>query len=141
MIVCFTGSYFLQLLIFVQSVLAPTVVSISMDQIAIMADKIIEFSTPPNAQRTVAGSLVSSSSQQFSLPSTSDPLTKIEALSLRMDSLYRDCKPSNLYCRCSRSRDTYPSSSRSNYCLYHTKCLDRAYKCFPLCSFPKCSGN
>lgn len=69
-----------------QSILAPMANSSSMDQIAMMPDKIIEFSMPPT-KTAGAGSLVALYSQQSFLPTSSELLSKIEALSRCMDSL------------------------------------------------------
>lgn len=64
-----------------QSILAQTTVSRSMDQIVPMADKKIEFSVIQTIQKIVAGSLVASASQQFSLPNYSDLMSKIVSFS------------------------------------------------------------
>lgn len=76
----------------IESILAPIVDASSIDQIATMADKVIEFRTPPATKTTSDGSLIASTSQQSSLPTSSELLNKIEALTRHMDPICQDCK-------------------------------------------------
>lgn len=74
----------------VQSILVCTLNANSMDHIAAMANKIIEFSAQPATKVTSSNSLATATSQQSCYLSPTDLLSKIDALTHQMNSLCQD---------------------------------------------------
>ena len=94
----------------------------SVEQLATMADYILEFSSKLNH--------FSSSMEKL--------LAKIDTLTHRLENLELE-KRLPRFCKRSRSTFRTRESNTSGYCWYHANFGDRAHKCLKLCSFG--SGN
>ncbi|XP_029635005.1 uncharacterized protein LOC115210542 [Octopus sinensis] len=119
--------FFSQLLPNVQSILATTVDSNSLDQIATIADKIIEFTV----QHTCSGPVVASSTITKSSPTLHDDiLERIDALARRMDTLSREHASSRRPRSRSRSKSRSSSSTPTVSSLgwYHATFKDKAHR-------------
>eukprot|EP00106_Octopus_bimaculoides_P003445 XP_014770887.1 PREDICTED: uncharacterized protein LOC106869596 [Octopus bimaculoides] len=116
----------------VQTILATAVDTNTMNQLATMADKILEFADQPAPHHFCSCSEVSSTA---SSSLHDDILEKLASLTCRMDVLWGG------HTRSLRSRswshscltDSFPSSSR--LCWYHTRYQHKACECIQLCSF------
>lgn len=112
------------------SLLAPTMDACSLDQLAAMADQILEFS----AQST--HSMVTSTTKPVSR-SSQNILEPLEALRHRMNALWAICSSP----RCQRIRGSShlrprsPGRAKSNLCLYHARFSSKAYRYIPPYSF------
>ncbi|XP_029651974.1 uncharacterized protein LOC115225165 [Octopus sinensis] len=97
---------------------------ITVDQLATMADKVLEIYGHPSSH-----SAASDKSSPLSYDAISD---KLDVLTRQMDALCRD------YRRCSRSRSRSASrtpQSHSGLCWYHSKFAGKAHTCIQPCSF------
>ncbi|XP_029648847.1 uncharacterized protein LOC115222668 [Octopus sinensis] len=119
--------FFSRLPAYIQTVLATGLETNTVDQIATMADKMVEFAVQPSSRSACACSQTSSASIEG--------LSKlIETLTKRMDAMCRDGK------RSSKSRSRSRSSSRSTQsksglCWYHSKYGENAHRCTQPCTY------
>ncbi|XP_014782578.1 uncharacterized protein LOC106878010 [Octopus bimaculoides] len=124
----------------IQMILAMALEYNTVDQIATMVDKILEFSRQPSSHGACVCSkaplAASFNSSSLSHDAISD---KLDVLTQWMDSL---CQDNTCFSRsCSRSRSA-PRASRSHsrLCWYHSNFADKVHKCIQPCSL-KPSGN
>ncbi|XP_029639498.1 uncharacterized protein LOC115214442 [Octopus sinensis] len=119
--------FFSRLPAYIQTVLATALESNTVDHIATMADKMVEFAVQPSSRSACVCSQASSASFEG--------LSKqIESLTKRMDAMASDGK------RFSRSRSRSRSSSRSTQsksglCWYHSNFGEKAHKCIQPCTY------
>eukprot|EP00106_Octopus_bimaculoides_P003443 XP_014770885.1 PREDICTED: uncharacterized protein LOC106869595 [Octopus bimaculoides] len=135
--------FFSRLLPNVQSILATTADSNSFDQIATMADKIIEFTVQLTSHHTCSDPVVASSTTTKSSPSSHDNiLERVNALARHMDTLWQEHASSH-HPRSrshSKSRSSSSTPTVSNLCWYHATFKDKVPQCIQPCLF-QLSGN
>ena len=131
----------------IQLILASTPQTISLEDLSLLADKILEVASPhPSVAalppRTPPPPTMHEHNQQFAaLQGQINQLTaQLQALSTQLDS-----RDQPRFCGRSRSRSRFsrPSFSRSSsrtrlspYCWYHERFGTAAHKCNPPCTFP-----
>ena len=121
----------------VQLILAPTAGTLPVDQVATMADKILEVPTPASisAINPLAPSSTSHSTEVADLRCQVNQLTsQVESLvsQLQLQSHARGRSKS----RSSFSpRNSYPAAQPPQYCWYHRRYGNRARNCTQPCSF------
>ena len=134
-----TPAFFNVLLLSAQLILASTADTLPLDQIAAIADKILEVATPaPNI----------SALQQTTPPASISPPTELatqrtkgEQLTAQVESLvnHLQLQPSR-YTR-NRSPSLIRRSSLPPICWYHRRHGNNARKCTPPCSFHSATPN
>ncbi|XP_014774470.1 uncharacterized protein LOC106872118 [Octopus bimaculoides] len=123
--------FFSRLPAHVRTILATALDANTIDQVATMADKILEFSAQPAYGACVSSEASSIASHKSS---TFDVLAdKIDKLTRRVNDLCRTkCSSS---CSRDRSRRNSPSKTQPGMCYYHAKFADKAHKCIQPCSY------
>ncbi|XP_029652274.1 uncharacterized protein LOC115225454 [Octopus sinensis] len=130
--------FFSRLPAHVQTMLATALESVSVDQIATMADKILEFSRPSPSQ----GLYACTEPPPTPSPTKNSLAKKIDALTQRINDLCRAIgrRPRSRSRSGSVSRSRSDSVSRFGWCWYHSKYAEKAERCTQPCTFQP-SGN
>eukprot|EP00106_Octopus_bimaculoides_P013105 XP_014780547.1 PREDICTED: uncharacterized protein LOC106876498 [Octopus bimaculoides] len=118
----------------VQTILTTAVDTNTVDQLAIMADKILEFAIQPAPRHVCSCSELSSAA---SSSSHDDILEKLAFLTHQMDAFCGGLSNSSRRRSRSRSRSRSTDSflSSSGLCWYHARYQHKARKCIQPCSF------
>ncbi|XP_029635376.1 uncharacterized protein LOC115210759 [Octopus sinensis] len=130
--------FFSRLPAHMQTMLATALESVSVDQIATMADKILEFSGPSPSR----GLYACTEPPPTPSPTKNSLAEKIDALTQRIDDLCRAIghRPRSRSRSGSVSRSRCDSASRSSWCWYHSKYAEKAERCTQPGTFQP-SGN
>lgn len=127
----------------VTTILAPSLETNTLDQIATMGDKIMDFSNGGSSSSPTPKSLIASASKRDT--SSKDELSrKLDILTEKLNTLWSNRSRSRTPSR--RRRDSFRTfRSRDNsspgLCWYHKRFLDKAHKCIQPCSYSSKSEN
>ena len=129
----------------VQLILAPTNEAVSIDQLAVMADRVLEVTPQPEMQIAAATSLQlteSAHSETSELRKMIETLTeKVNALSSKLRSRSRSRSNNRGNRRrdgeTRRPRSPTPNDHQGDDCWYHWRYGDKAHKCLPPCTYGK----
>ena len=129
----------------VQLILAPTNEAVSIDQLAVIADRVLEVTPQPEMQIAAATSLQlteSAHSETSELRKMIETLTeKVNALSSKLRSRSRSRSNNRGNRRrdgeTRRPRSPTPNDHQGDDCWYHWRYGDKAHKCLPPCTYGK----
>ena len=128
-----------------QLILAPTNEAVSIDQLAVIADRVLEVTPQPEMQKAAATSLQlteSAHSETSELRKMIETLTeKVNALSSKLRSRSRSRSNNRGNRRrdgeTRRPRSPTPNDHQGDDCWYHWRYGDKAHKCLPPCTYGK----